>query len=186
MKKGFTLIELMMAMAILVILLTLSVTVFSRFVTNERREISERSLQEDIRFALELFMREARTGYASTYRPTADGDNGIIFRNQNQKSTGGICVVYRLSGNAMQRAEKTVPKDEACDETTSFGPFESITGSTTHITRLDFKMPAGVSDPGVMLRQGFVTVVIEAGSTTSQLPPLQLETTVTSRQVKPL
>ncbi len=178
-NKGFTLIELMIAVGILVILLVLSVTVFGRFVMNERREIAERSLQEDIRFALELFMREARTGYASTYVNSNDG--GIVFRNQNTS-----CVKYRRSTqNSWERSDTTT--GGICDSSTLFTKFDSLTSNTTKITRLDFQMPAGVSDPGVMKRQGFVTVVIEAGSTTtSQLPPLELETTITSRQVKPL
>lgn len=173
--KGFTLIEIMMAMAILVIMLTLSVNIFSRFVSNERREIAERSLQEDIRFALELFMREARTGYASTYLPV-NGDDGIVFRNQN-----GTCVKYYLTGTSLSRAIAT---GAGCDNDTSFGAAEAITGNTTEITRLDFKMPTGVSDTEGLLRQGFVTVVIEAKSKNSNIPPLQLQTTVTSRQVK--
>jgi prepilin-type N-terminal cleavage/methylation domain-containing protein len=174
--KGLTLIEIMMAMTILVILLTLSVMVFSRFVTNERREIAERSLQEDIRFALELFMREARTGYASTYLPVNDG-HGIVFNNQN-----GTCVKYYLTGTSLSHATTA---GAGCDDTTPFGPPDSITGNTTEITRLDFKMPADVSTtPNELNRQGFVTVVIEARSKNSNIPTLQLQTTVTSRQAK--
>lgn len=177
--KGLTLIEIMMAMAILVIMLTLSVNIFSRFVANQRREIAERSLQEDIRFALELFMREARTGYASSYQPVAV-DNGIVFLNQS-----GACVTYRLIDSTLSyaRAGGTVSD---CNSSTPFVDFESVTGNTTKITRLDFKMPEGVSDNKKMQRQGFVTVVIEAESENSNIPPLQLQTTVTSRQVKAL
>lgn len=177
MKKGFTLIELMIAMGILVILLALSVTVFSRFVNHERREISERSLQEDIRFALGLFMREARTAYASTYVNTDDG--GIVFQNQN-----GRCVKYRRSTqNSWERSDITT--SGTCDSNTVFTNFDSLTSSTTKITRLDFKMPPDVSvTPGVLSRQGFVTVVITAASATSAIPALELQTTVTARQVK--
>ncbi len=168
----------MIAMGILVVLLSLSVTVFGRFVNNERREIAERSLQEDTRFALELFIREARTGYASTYVNADDG--GVVFQNQNKQ-----CVKYHLSTqNTWERSN--TPLSGTCDNSTKFSNFDALTSSTTMLTRLDFKMPAGVTINGHMTRQGFVSVVIEAESKTSNIPPLQLETTVTSRQVQPL
>lgn len=180
MNKGFTLIELMIAMGILVVLLLLSVTIFSRFVMNERREIAERSLQEDIRFALELFLREARTGYASTYVNLDDSPTGIVFRNQNQE-----CVAYQLRDNALQRATAS----GTCDNRSqSFSNWEALTGRSTRFIELAFKMPAGatVSErPGVLNRQGFVTIILKSTSTIGSLPAIELETTITSRQFQP-
>lgn len=175
MRKGFTLIELMMAMAILVIMLTLSVTIFVRYIHNERREIAERALQEDIRFALELFIREARTAYASTYT-TFDNGHGIFFLNQK-----GECVTYQLRNRRLQRGTAAGP----CVGSPTFASWEEITNQTTILDSLIFQVPVGVTAGGVMQRQGFVTIIVVAQSTTSAIPSLAVETTVTSRQVIP-
>lgn len=173
-SKGFTLIELTIAMGILVILLSLSVTVLTRFIGNERREIAERSLQEDIRFALELFMREARTSYASTYT-TFNGGQSIFFVNQK-----GECVAYQLNNLGLERGTSA----GACSGSPTFSNWEKITSNTTEVVSLMFQVPIGVTNNNVIQRQGFVTIVLGAKSKTSVIPTLKLETTITSRQVK--
>lgn len=176
-QSGATLIELLITISIFTILLIMISGIFSRFVTMERRDISERALQEDIRLALELFVREARTAYGSTYAlfPSSAGDM-IVFRNQN-----GTCVAYKLGDDAFQRAELFT--SDPCD-VVSYTDFNSLTSQKTILETVRFLLPEGIVSGGQLSHQGFITLSIRARSHVSSIPPLELQTTITSRQIQ--
>jgi len=175
-EKGATLIELLVTVSIFTILLIMVTGIFSRFVTTERRDISEKALQEDMRLAIELFVREARTGYGSTYAlyPSALGQM-VVFRNQNND-----CVAYSLRDQALQRAE--VHTSNRCDSVLYTG-FSALTSTKTLVDQLHFLLPQGITSGGQLAQQGFITLSIQARSQTTSIPPLEIQTTVTSRQL---
>src|SRR3989344_5353947 len=115
---GFTLIEMLVAISIFSIVLLIMLGIFSRFVTTQRRGIGEFRLQEDLRLAIELFNREARTSYGSTL--VHDGP-AVLFRNQN-----GHCVTCRWHENALQRAQQE-QAGGACAVITDTTRFQSLT-----------------------------------------------------------
>lgn len=179
--KGFTLIEVLMAVGIFASLLLITNGVFTRFVVTQRRDISEQDFQEDLRLAIEIFAREARTAYASSFavlpaEETKDIGPALIFRNQN-----GLCVMHRRQGTSWHRAEKQSNRE--CDQIT-YEETNSLTSKETKITQLDFKIPTNILKGGQLNRQGFITLMIEASSKNTSVPSLQLQTTLTSRQIK--
>jgi len=179
MKQGFTLIEIMIAVAIFSIMLLVLSSVFSQFVFTERRDIAELALQQDVRLALEQFTREARTGYGSSFSNGTTGDPAqtITFRNQNNN-----CVDYTLDKGVWKRAETSTAA--SCDSA-DYANFVSLTSSQTAISTLHFLLPGGVVRGGQLASQGFVTVIVDARSATNASSlPLHIQTTIASRQMQ--
>lgn len=188
--SGFTLIELLTAMAIFSILIILISGAFARFVLNQRREIAEQELQEDVRFGMEIFNREARTGYGNTYRSGLDEPGTTItFRNQSLN-----CVQYRFTevptGNTdnprglIERAEIFEGAGGECDGADYPNP-EPLTGNETDIESLAFVPQLAEEGEDGLTRQGFITVIARVGSRNPSVAPLDFQSTVTSRQVTP-
>lgn len=174
--KGFTLLEVVVAISIFGIFIAMMMSIFTRFLTTQRQEIAQQALQEDIHYALETFNREVRTAYGSTFT-TVDGDQ-IFFRNQN-----GSCVQYAFSDNAMKRGEASGAGSECREATYTLAPLTSRDTFMAAGSRFD-PAPAAVTD-GVLTTQGFVTVIMNVTSRRATLLPLLLQSTITSQQVIP-
>jgi Tfp pilus assembly protein FimT len=181
-SRGSTLIELLVTISIFTVMIVMVLGIFSRFITTQRRDIAERTLQEDVRLALEVFLREARTAYASSFALAQDTSVArvgqmIVFRNQN-----GTCVAYKLSNESWQRAEAET--STLCEEVT-YRSFIPLTAAHTKVEDIRFILPQGITASNQLQRQGFITLIIRASTREATVPPLELETTVTSRQVIP-
>lgn len=178
--KGFTLIELLVSAGIFAVAITMTTGIFSRFIFTQRHDIAEQAMQEDVRLMLELFNREARTAYASTYRLADARGTSVSFRNQN-----GDCVLYRVSSKKqLERAQADVPGVE-CDRA-NFGDssFAPLSSSRTVIDSLRFDVRlATVASNGLPQNQGFITVILKVSAKDKAATPLQIQGTVSSRQV---
>lgn len=180
MKQGFTLIETVVATGIFTMIVVILIALFARFTSVERRDIAEQKLLEEIRFAVELFSREARTAYSSTYSSPDGSGQEVIFRNQN-----GLCVHYRLEEARLERAERDVPGDTCSTAQFAGGVYASVTGPNTTLEAFEFDVvPASVVD-GELTEQGFITITLAAHSSNPSVGLLRAQTTVTSRQVVP-
>lgn len=173
-ERGYTMIEIVVAAGIFAGVLLVVANIFTFFIFSQRRDISERRLQEDLRFAIEFFSREARTAYASTFAVTGTGDR-VTFRNQN-----GTCVAYHVSNEAWERAEQE--GSGVCEDMT-YTNYVAITGNNTRMMELVFLIPSDITDGAQLLRQGIITFHMQAASTNASVPTLDLQSSVTSRQV---
>ena len=172
--RGFTLIELVVAIGIFTTAVTLASGVFGHFVGTQRRDIAEQKLLEDVRFAMEIMERELRTGYGDTYAINASGSS-LEFRNQERD-----CVRFELDDGAITRAQGS---GGACNFTASSG--ERITSKDVVIDDLRFD-PIGsgvVVEDDKLIRQGFVTIILNAKSSkNNSLPSFPIQSTVASKQ----
>jgi prepilin-type N-terminal cleavage/methylation domain-containing protein len=169
-NKGFTLLELLVSIGIFSVMLVIISGVFTNFAKNQRRQVGEQALQEDLRVALELFDKEARTGYGDTYAVSGSSSEVITFKNQN-----GTCVQYALSiTNQMTRTE--------CS---GGGTTEPLTDPSTVVSGLKFiAYPAHVAS-GALTSQGYVTIVLSAHAKDSPDAQVNIQSSVTSRQYQP-
>jgi prepilin-type N-terminal cleavage/methylation domain-containing protein len=179
-SKGFTLIELIISIAIFAIFLIVMAGVFTSFVKVQRHSIAQGAVILDLRSAVESFIKEARTGYGSTYN--ANGRTEIAFRNQT-----GACVSYRVYRGAFQRAENPSNLSGNC-RTGQFADtvYVPLTSTETQITDIFFDTT--ISDYTrstlALKNQGVITLSITARSAkVKTLPVIQMENTITSRQV---
>ena len=187
-QRGFTLLELVTAMALFAVIVIITSSVFARFVDVQRRDIDEQAFQEDIRLALGLFNREARGGFGDTYESaTINGETSIFFRNQNLK-----CVRYYVSEQQMVRNEsQTAGRDDNCNLTDIYSESDArvLTGADSTIIEIEFRVQPSQVDcdhfvPPKVIRQGFITVLLNAEAAAKRIP-LQLQSSVTSRQTNP-
>ncbi|MDP3997558.1 MAG: prepilin-type N-terminal cleavage/methylation domain-containing protein [bacterium] len=183
---GFTLIELITAIAIFSIIIVITSGVYSRFVSNQRRDIAYQQLQEDTRLSLEMFNREARTGYGSTYDTYSDNNSSVFsFRNQNRS-----CVYYRTNpdqdNHPFQRAEVNADPASFCsDAYAEIDSWQTMTDDTTVFDEVTFKPHPAVVTGNRLTNQGLVTILFTVHSAGQSQSALHLQNTVASRQVNP-
>lgn len=178
-QAGYTLIELLFALGIFSLIVIIIAGLISRFVFLERRAIAEQTLEEDIRFAVEILSREARLAFASTFALADESGQSLLMRNQN-----GLCVNYRLQAGVFERAEAEAPGRD-CFEASFAGRYSPLTSSRIKIERLRFDLPDNVfnESDNRLDRQGFITFMLKAEPVSVKTPPLELQTSVTSRQI---
>lgn len=183
MNKGFTLLELLVALGVLSVVLIIVASFTTRFTFLQRRDIGEQTIQEDIRLALEVISREARLSYASTFAIASPDGTSVVMRNQN-----GLCVSYRhnADAHALERAEVAFGGTD-CFGAPFDGRYASLTGGRVFVDSARFDIPEDVYNVADdrLDRQGFITLMLAAHPVNTGGVPLQLQTTVTSRQTKP-
>ncbi len=180
-KAGYTLIELLIALGVFSIVIVIMAGLVSRVVFIERRSIAEQALEEDLRFALEIFSREARLAFSSTFALADDTGQSLLMRNQN-----GVCVNYRVSpAGVFERAEAEAQGTD-CAGADFASRYSPLTSSRIRVEQLRFDMPENIYNQrdNRLDRQGFITLIVRARGASAPTPPLELQTTVTSRQVK--
>lgn len=184
---GFTLIEIVVAIGIFSVVVILVVSAMSRSSFQQRRQIAEQAVQEDMRLALEVFSREARLAYGNTFYADS-GDNPFIeFANQYNQ-----CVRYSLNTAeyVLYRSEGGPAGGTDCS-TAVFDPDTSqplINPDNTKVNKMSFQVtPAtwvGSADTkDDLTSQGYITVVLEVEDAHFGGQPFLLQTTISSHQV---
>lgn len=134
-RRGFTIIELLVAMTVFLIVVAITSGIFIRTIRTQRI-ITDMSMSlNNITLALEQIAREARTGYMFK----TPSDNELEFINAQGRS-----VEYLLSDGQIQRS---VDDNDP----------SPITSKETAIERLGFKIKND-SDPA------FITITVRAAS----------------------
>lgn len=183
-QSGFTLIEIVVAAGIFSVLLLVVVGVFSRFIFVQRRDIAEQKMQEDTRFALELFNREARTAYGSTFETqNSNTVSRVYFANQNKQ-----CVQYEWNNTeqSLRRAESQNGSPSNCAPgTVAYGDFEPLTSSDLKISKLTFVAHPAAVTGDALTNQAFITISLTAHAVNKADKVVTLQSTVASRQLIP-
>jgi prepilin-type N-terminal cleavage/methylation domain-containing protein len=158
MNKGFTLIEMIVAVGIFAITMVVCLAAFVNINDFQKKAESLREINDNLNFSLETMMREIRSG--SSYSPT--GCNGSL----SIKDVAGNTIAYRLNSG---RIEKSV----------SGGPYIALTGPEVSVTNLNFCVTSGINV------QPMVTIMISgsAGPTSKTTITLNLQTTISQRKM---
>jgi prepilin-type N-terminal cleavage/methylation domain-containing protein len=173
--RGFTLIELLIAIGIFAIFLLIMSGVFTRFMVVERHSIAQAQLISDLTSSLESFIKEARTGFGSTY--TVDGSE-VAFRNQE-----GVCVAYRVRDGVFERAEVTGGDCVAGSLGLTSSRYAPITSNQTDVAGASF-VTSGQFEGEIIRKQGVIAITLTAKSTRDDVAPITIQNSVTSRQTK--
>ena len=166
-SAAFTLIELLIAMGIFAVFITIITGVFTNFIQVQRHAIAQGQLISDMRSAMEAFIKEARTGYGSTY--AAEGD-AVVFVNQNND-----CITFRVIDGQFKRADAG-EQDVCSAEDSDSNRFSPITSKATEIIGLEFSIPV----------DRVITIKLTATSKKDGIPPISIQNSITSRQMEPL
>lgn len=183
-QRGFTLIELVVAVSIFALLVGTVAGVFTGVVRSQRSSIAQAELLGEAQTFLELLEREVRTGFGSSFGQGTESE--FYFKNQE-----GWCVKYFRDSPAgalpqIRRAESRVA---GCSPSSLSGGV-NVSAPDVSIDALEFVVTTAGVDPSSGLltgEQGRVTVRVRAcprGVTDERC--LSTQTTLTSRQYGPL
>ncbi|MEK9183981.1 MAG: type II secretion system protein [Patescibacteria group bacterium] len=98
MKKGFTMIELLVAIGLFIVVISVSSGIFIKSLRTQRQIVSLMAANDNASLALEQIIREIRTG-----RDFSSGKSQLSFTNYLEES-----VVYELDSNSIKRNGKSI------------------------------------------------------------------------------
>lgn len=198
-NKGFTLIEMIVVLGAFTIVITISLSSFLAILNAQKKSVSIENVQENLRFALEMMLKEIRTGtsyYCGTVyddfgngannKDCANGGPAITFRTPSLK-----VIIYRLKDRVIEKYSSdyinpqcpvSTPSDDDC--------FLKMTFPEIKIQDLKFYVvgsrPYIASDPSPNELQPRVTITLLGNMGLSQkgtLSSFNIQTTVSQRQI---
>ncbi len=159
MKRGFTLIEMIVAVGVFTITITIILASFLNITDIQRKTAAIRTINDNLNFSLETMMREIRSG---TSYSVGGGGTSLSIVNNYKKN-----IVYSLNtaDNQIERSEEG-------------GPGIALTAPEVKITKLFFVVNNNF--------QPLVTIVIngETGENEKTKSVFDLQTTISQRQPK--
>jgi len=181
--KGFTLIEMMVSVAIFAIVMTISLGALLSMSESDRKAQSFKSVINNLNFSMDSMSRSIRTGQVyhcdisqgsiSTARDCAT----VAATSFAFQATDGTTVSYCLYDNSIRR--EITPAGFTPDTSCSASGFGSITSPEVRIDTLSFFVTgaesAGIQPKVTILISGVVTV------TATQTSTFNLQTSVTQR-----
>ncbi|TSA46390.1 type II secretion system protein [bacterium] len=154
---GFTIVELLVAMSIFVILITIATGAFIQALRSERRLVALMSVSNNVGLVLEQMAREIRTGYNFTL-PNLPNVETLSF--SSTASAGGI--TYSRVGGKIQRNG------------------QNVTADNVSVTKLDFIVSQESNNSCNPWRVTIVTTV-NAFPAVTDVNDITLQTTASSR-----
>jgi len=183
-QKGFTLVEMLVSVAIFAVVMTVALGSLLAMSESDRKAQTLKSVINNLNFSLDSMSRAIRTGTTyscdiAQWAPGVSRDcastpaNSFAFRAADAT---GSTVGYCLSGGAIRRSATTGSLSTTC----SSSAYSDITSTEVEITTLSFYVTGAAAVGGIqpkvtILLSGYVTV---AGSQRSEF---NLQTTVTQR-----
>lgn len=188
-KVGFTLVEMMVSLALFTIVSTVTVGALLSLIGGNQRLVKQQTLASSAIFSLDNMTREIRTGnyyncrsgnfstqntYGNSVQDCASGATGISFIELSTRATSGGRVAYYFDDGSLWRrignnpvAEKLLPDDVLIDSTLSRF---FVTGSQT------------LTDGDINTDQPAVTIIMVLEET-EETDSLTLQTTITQRSL---
>ncbi len=159
MKKGFTLIEMIVAVGVFTVAITIILASFLNITDIQRKTAAIRTINDNLNFSLETMMREIRSG--TSYSIGGGGTSLSIINNHKED------VVYSLDSATNQIMRQV-----------DVGPLVSLTAPEVKITKLFFVVNNSF--------QPIVTIIVngETGENERTKSVFNLQTTISQRQPK--
>lgn len=159
-NRGFTLIEMIVALGIFSVAIVIAVSTFLNLQDAERKIQGKLTVVDNLRFALEIMAKEARTG-------TAYGSSGSSFSFTN---VNGLAVVYRLNAGQIEKS-------------LAGASFQPLTAGDITVEDLDFYVRGAPSGDNI---QPWVLISIKAfAETKGAKESFSLQTSVSQRKPAP-
>lgn len=156
-ESGLTMIELIVAIGIFGLVVSMAFGIFILALTSQRRIIALRNVEDNIRFTIESMAREIRTG-----KNFSSDAGSLSFTNAK-----GEAVIYRLNGGIVEKSS-----DGGAN-------YSAVTGSEAIIDYLNFYLIGQAADDGLQPR---VTITVGATSQVgNQSANLKIQTTISER-----
>ncbi len=178
--RGYTLIELIVSVAIFAIVMLAATGAYLAFINYNRRATQNAALMSSLSFAIDSMARDIRTG--TNYACSATGPGACSSSGVDRfyfTDADGCEVDYRFTGSALLRTtDDTV---NGCEARTNVPIIRSDVTPGITLNDVTFYVRGTVLNDRT---QGFVTIVV-SGTTlivdTGEELPFSIETSATSR-----
>lgn len=196
--RGFTLIELMVAVALFAVVMIISITSLTSVINADRKAQSVQSAVNSLDFALDDLVRTVRTGtnfhcdrlgsYSNVTQPSGDNDcfpsynySPYIAVLAHQGDNTGDTVVYLWSANCDGRAAYN---GNGCIEKSTQaaapGSFQPLTPPDVAVDSMQVFMTGSASGDGLQPR-AFILVTAHVNLVNGGKTTLHLQTSITQR-----
>ncbi len=169
-NKGFTIIEMVVAVGVFAIVITILLAAFLNISSIQKRAEAQRIINDNLNFSLETMMREIRAGsnYCDPSLLSCFSDR-FVFKSS---SAGNPVFVYKLNNNRIERS---------VDGGINFIP---LTAPEVKIINLIFIVSGEKSNdnPPADGLQPRVTIVITGSAGEKNVINLNLQTTISQRK----
>lgn len=161
-RRGFTLVEVMVSMAIFAFVMVVAVGAFIRILDLNRRAQDIQTAMNNVSFSLEMMTRELRTG--SDYVASGNANNRdrkIVFTANVDSSGQKIKYGYRQNGGVLERAMSKVPNTDPASS--DYLPITTPIGLSITYFNVDIGNPSNSDAPFALIQmQGTVGKVEKA------------------------
>ena len=159
-ESGLTLIELIVAIGIFGLVVTMTVNIFVVALVSQRRIISLRNIEDNARFALESMAREIRTG-----KNFGGSISSLSFTNAK-----GEAIAYRLNNKTIEKSS-----DGGAN-------YSVVTGPEVAVDYLNFYLLGQAAGDGLEPR---VTITIGITSQVgNQVSNTKIQNTISERSLQ--
>jgi prepilin-type N-terminal cleavage/methylation domain-containing protein len=197
-NSGYSLVEIMLAVALFAFVISIALDIFQSVNQSQRSAIAAQTIQENLRYTLEVMSKEMRQavrsddscktpltsfGITSTpinrvYNTGSIAGNNVLFFKKIEKSTGrDICVAYYIDSNRIKiiRVDKNNINNILAND--------YITPANIKITNFTFAIYDNLLNVQPMNKiQPRVNLQIGAEMASGQLrQPILIQTTISSR-----
>ncbi len=175
-KKGFTLLEMVVAVGIFAVIVVSATAIFQQVVEGQRRAIAAHNTQENIQYIFESISKEIRNAKVNddTLPACPDISAGKIFQlvaasEIKFKNQAGQCVTYKLASGVFTISRVSPGSADS---------FLSLTPNELTVTNLIFSLkPAPAYQEAVA-----IVMTIANNSPDSRFKtPINVQTTISSR-----
>jgi len=152
--EGFTLVELLVAMSVFIIVLTLAVAVFVNALRSQRFLTKLMAVNNNAGLVLEQMAREMRTGYK--FIGSASCSPSISFSNSqdtDSTGTGDATTEYRLVNGSIQRTESYFRQEMNRLDNTHLPPYEKARARNQLIAQRNDGIGVAREDFAMKMRQ---------------------------------
>ncbi|MFA4890508.1 MAG: type II secretion system protein [Candidatus Paceibacterota bacterium] len=159
-QRGFTLIEIIVAIGIFTAVITMALATFLNISNIQRKAGALRAINDNLNFALEVMSRDIRTG-KSYCPPSLCSASSFAFTNSQAK-----LIVYQFNGT-----------DYSIERSENGEPFLRLTSPEIKIDNLVFIVPSSLQ-PRVTIILNGSSVDLKAGEV-----KLNIQTTISQRKL---
>ncbi|MGB7957378.1 MAG: prepilin-type N-terminal cleavage/methylation domain-containing protein [Minisyncoccia bacterium] len=186
--KGFTLVELLVAVALFSILMAIAAGGFVRALRSEREVSAMMAAESNVNLALEQMAREMRTGYLFCHDPGVPSPNeacascSVVALGATQVWTCPTIEFYNASGEKVDYSLDANNVLERADSAENSGLPEPLTSDNISVTDLNFTIFGNVEgdtwNPRVT-----VAIGVQPNDNTVTWSTANLETTISARSI---
>ena len=175
MKKGFTLIEIMVSLSVFIIIMTVSLGSILSILNSNEKSQTKKTAMDNLNFALESMSRTIRFGtnfYCGTTasNPPPANDCAAGATSFSVRDSNGALVVYSLSGGQIMKSVNGAVAN-------------AVTSNEINITRLTFYVFGSSGWPEIHQPRVIMSLSGIVGARVATQSSFNLETTVSQRKL---